>query len=154
MFILRDKDFLGALIFLAISLICLLGGYNLAAGTLSAPGPGLFPRALSSLLAILSIVLLLKSWRIQSAEEESSSTEKSRWMKVILALSGLIAYICLLDFLGYLICSFLILILLLRAVEGCTWKSTLTITLSCAVISYVVFARYLGIPLPRGIVPF
>jgi hypothetical protein len=30
----------------------------------------------------------------------------------------------------------------------------LAISLICTAVSYIVFAKYLGVPLPRGVVPY
>ena len=62
----------------------------------------------------------------------------------------LAAYTFLLDFLGYLICTFLLVLFMLRATDPQRWTVALSMALLTAVGSYVVFAIWLSVPLPRG----
>lgn len=151
MLIFRKPDSLGGLIFLIIGLMGLLSALRLPPGTLSAPGPGLFPISLGFLLAVLSLALLLRSRRESSAGGSLGLGE--RGSKVLLALGGLVAYFSLLERLGYLLCGLLILSFLLRVVEQCAWKTTLAVAVITTAGSYILFT-YLGIPLPLGILTF
>jgi len=62
----------------------------------------------------------------------------------------LTAYTFLLDPLGYPLCTFLLVLFMLRATEPQRWTVALGMAALTAVGSYVVFAIWLGVPLPRG----
>ena len=73
-----------------------------------------------------------------------------RIAKVGLLLVVLVAYTFLLDPLGYLLCTFLLVLFMLRAIDPQRWTVALGMAAVTAVGSYVVFAVWLTVPLPRG----
>ena len=151
---LKNKDFIGGLFFLIIGLICLIQGYRLSPGTLSAPGAGFFPFTLSLILVLLSLILFFKSLKTRLARMDGIIRIGTRWKHLLFALAVLIIFGYAIKPVGYILCSFMMLILLFKFVEGRSWRSALILSTSCTLISYVVFAKYLGVPLPRGILPF
>jgi putative tricarboxylic transport membrane protein len=151
---LKNKDFIGGLFFLIIGLICLVQGYRLSPGTLSAPGAGFFPFTLSLILVVLSLILFFKSLKTRLARMDGIIRIGTRWKHLLFALAVLITYGYAIKPVGYILCSFMMLVLLFKFVEGRSWRSALILSTSCTLISYVVFAKYLGVPLPRGILPF
>ena len=52
-----------------------------------------------------------------------------------------------------MVCTLLILLLLMRGLGGLNWTRSLLIAISSVALSYLVFVQ-LGVPLPRGIMPF
>jgi putative tricarboxylic transport membrane protein len=62
----------------------------------------------------------------------------------------LAAYTFLLDPLGYPICTFLLVLFMLRVLDPQRWRVALSIAVLAAAGSYVVFAVWLSVPLPRG----
>lgn len=152
MHLIKDKDFIGVLLFIVISLITFIGGYRLSRGTFSEPGPGFFPFYLSIILIILSSGLFIKFIRKRIQREELLEF-KGRNKKIFLAVLGLFGYLLTLKIMGFIISGILILTLLLKFVEERTWKLTLIIVLTCTAISFI-FGKYLGIPFPKGILGF
>jgi hypothetical protein len=73
-----------------------------------------------------------------------------RIAKVTALLLVLTAYTFLFDFLGYLICTFVLVLFMLLATHRHPWPVALSVALLTAVGSYVVFALWLSVPLPRG----
>jgi hypothetical protein len=43
------------------------------------------------------------------------------------------------------------MVFLLRAVEAQSWHRIIAIAAAAALLSYLVFARFLGVPLPTGV---
>jgi hypothetical protein len=50
-------------------------------------------------------------------------------------------------------CTLLILLLLMRGLGGLNWIPSLLIAIPSVALSYLAFVQ-LGVPLPRGIMPF
>ena len=145
------NDKVPAFAFLAIGLVALFTMFQLPFGTIHEPDSAFFPVLLSLLLILLSLLLLGQSMVSKLAEQRG--LWKDRWQKLIPAVAGLAVYAFLLKPVGYVICTFLILILCGR-MEKCSWKATFLISLLCTFLSYSVFRWYLKSPLPEGIVPF
>jgi hypothetical protein len=55
--------------------------------------------------------------------------------------------------LGYVICTLVILVLLMRGLCGMSWTRSLVIAIPGVALSYLAFTK-LGVPLPTGVLPF
>ena len=144
-------DGVPAFAFLIIGLIALIAMIQLPFGTVHEPGTSFFPVLLSILLMFLGFLLMIRALRRKLAKPVQILGEK--WKKLIPALAGLIIYAFLMKSLGYVVCTF-VLLMLIAKLEKCTWRATLLVSLLCTFISYIVFRWYLQSPLPQGIIPF
>lgn len=151
---LREKNFIGALVFFFVGIFAVFGGWRMSPGTLSSPGAGFFAFYLGIILSFLSIPLFYKGVRSRFTETRNPIEIAGRWKRLLFSLALFVSYAFVLKSVGFIICSFVLLILLFRVVEGCSWKSTLLISIICTVVSYLVFAKYLGVPLPKGVIPY
>lgn len=116
-------------------------------GTVHNPGQGFFPWWTSVLIILLAMILLIRALKLGS----SAAREKfGRIPRVLALLVVLAAYSFLLDPLGYPLCTFLLVLFMLRATDPQRWTVALGMAALTAVGSYVVFAIWLGVPLPRG----
>jgi len=76
---------------------------------------------------------------------------RESWRRIALAVGVLLAFGFSVDFLGYTLSSFLLVAILLRAIEPMRWWLIIIIALSTSVISYGIFGWLLQTPLPTGI---
>jgi putative tricarboxylic transport membrane protein len=116
-------------------------------GTIHNPGEGFFPWWASVTVVLLATILLIQGLNSRST---SARDESRRLAKVIVLLVILAAYTFLLDPLGYPICTFLLVLFMLRVLDPQRWRVALSIAVLAAAGSYVVFAVWLSVPLPRG----
>lgn len=116
-------------------------------GTVHSPGPGFFPWWISAVIVVLALILLIQALTSRSS---AAREESGRIVKVVALLVALGAYTFLLDPLGYPICTFLLVLFMLRGMDPQRWPVALSMAGLTAVGSYVVFAVWLGVPLPRG----
>jgi putative tricarboxylic transport membrane protein len=112
------------------------------------PGPALFPRILGGLMVLFGGSLGLQGFR-------SPGAWASEWLRgrgllnALFVLGGTIAYILIVDSLGFLPTASLILFGLM------CWLHVRVITAAMVAVllalgSYILFARILLVPLPRG----
>lgn len=122
-------------------------------GNLRAAGPGLFPLCLGVLLMILSGVLLLKvlleTGKDRRTAESGPETAFSA-AQVLCFLGAMVLTILLLQPLGYPCSSFLLLLFLLRTLGLRAWRWNVLLSLTAALVSYLLFVQWLKIPLPKG----
>jgi len=116
-------------------------------GTIHNPGEGFFPWWASVTVVLLATILLIQALNSRST---SARDEPRRLAKVIVLLVILAAYTFLLNPLGYPICTFLLVLFMLRVLDPQRWRVALSIAVLTAAGSYVVFAVWLSVPLPRG----
>ena len=151
---LKEKNITGAVIFLLIGLISVFEGYHIKPGTLSTPGTGFFPFYLGAILFFLSIFLLFRSLKKKRAQEDEMIKIGGRWKRLLFGLAIFIGFVYAMKPLGYIVCSLLFLAFFLKVIEGRSWRSTFIISILCTLVSYFVFSKYLGVPLPKGIIPY
>ncbi len=112
------------------------------------PGPGLMPFLVSGILLLVSLGLLARGLRKQ-APEVGKPAAKVDYGKILLVLAALFAYAFLLDRLGYVVVTFLLLGLLFWKM-GTRWSYALIASAGTALLTYFLFT-YLGLLFPEGI---
>jgi putative tricarboxylic transport membrane protein len=132
-----------------------LSSYRLKLGSLSEPGPGLMPFLLGILLSIFSLSLLLRSLKKHPTGSKDSRGE-SPWAgvdfkKVVLIFMALVCYAFLLESIGFVLVTFLLLLLLFKIVEPRKWVPALVASTLIAAVAYLLFVTILGVDLPSGV---
>lgn len=134
-----------------LSLVACLMAYRLRLGNISNPGAGLIPFGVAALLCLMSIGLWLRSlFEVTKGYQEKQVFKGIDWWRVVLVLCTLLGYGIAFNFLGFHICTFLLMILLLGVVCRQKWWVTITISLVTVFCSYLIFEAWLGCPFPRG----
>ncbi len=121
-------------------------------GNVHNPGPGFFPLWLGMILGGMSIAFLVQTTRGKESERTLRDIleEDVRWGKVLLVIAGLILYGFLMDYIGFLIVTFLLMALLLRFIEPQPWKAVIGWALGGSVGSYLIFEVWMKLRLPKG----
>jgi hypothetical protein len=127
---------------LGIGAAVLAYGYGL--GSLRRPGPGLWPFAVSVLIALLAVLLLVIGRGLDDAEKFTRSS--------LLVLTGGATFVglaLLLPTIGFEIPAILLGIVWLRFLGGETWRSTIVISVATTAAFYLLFLYALKIALPH-----
>lgn len=145
-----DRRDMGAGVFcLVVALFVVWRSGELGIGSVSEPGAGFLLFLTSLCLGGLSILLIATSVR----KENRSIAELWRnvaWPKVLLAVIALLLYAVCLPVLGYLLCSFLLMVVF-YSVGRFRTTTVLASAFATAAISYVIFQLLLKVRFPRGI---
>ena len=116
-------------------------------------GPAAFPRLISILLILCSILLILTE--IRRKEEEKLSLFN---VKLLIGFGAVVAYFLLLNPLGFLLDSAVIvlvmMLLLLNEPLKKAWPLLASVSIAVPVALYAIFAVFLKVPLPTGILSF
>jgi putative tricarboxylic transport membrane protein len=132
------------------------GGLRCGLGQLTSPGAGFFPLLTGSVMSLLSAALLVKSilQRDRTGQEESFWLRPGSSRKVLAALACLVFYLLALDFLGYIVTTFVFILSLFRWINGKRWTTSLLAALILSAGSYLLFKTGLGVSLPMGVIKF
>ncbi|MGH2393546.1 MAG: tripartite tricarboxylate transporter TctB family protein [Candidatus Limnocylindria bacterium] len=118
-------------------------------GVVRNPGPGFFPWWVSLTLGTAALVQLghlLIARRVPGAARPGGGLGR------VVALVALLAvYSLVVETVGYPIATFGLVLFMLRVTEPHPWPLALGIALLAAAGSYVLFAVWLGVPLPAGL---
>ena len=124
---------------------------KLAFGSLRVPQTGFFPRALGILLVLLALGELLRALRLSEPVLSMEKIAGEGWIRIGATLATMLGFALVLEWLGFLLATFLLMVLLLRAIEAPRWPKVFVVALVTALLSYGLFAYLLGVPLPAGI---
>ena len=119
-------------------------------GNFRMPGPGAWPFLLAIAMALLG------GWLVFRPQPTTKVALKGvpRWGRLAIALGTLFGYVLILEPLGYLVATTLLMFAQLHWGENRHWATSLFIAVMGAVISFLVFGFWLKVPLPSGILPF
>jgi len=113
------------------------------------PGPAFMPFWLGLVMAILALMMLIKSLKEKNAGAAwLPRGEGLRDMLVVLAAT--VAFVALLNVTGMIIGTALYLAVLIRYLGRHPWWMTLAIALAAAGFNWLVFVHWLRVPMPEG----
>jgi len=135
----------------AILLAAIVGSvsWQYGVGSATLPGPGFWPLAIALSMAGLGAALIAHPTPAGSAPTDGVS----RWKRFAVGMGTLVFYVLALEPLGYLAATFVLLVVQLRWVEGCSWRASFLTSALAAAISFIVFRALLDVPLPHGMLP-
>jgi putative tricarboxylic transport membrane protein len=139
-----------AAVLLVAGLLGVVEAGKLASGSIATPGPGFFPLCLAGGFSVVAGVLLVASFRERNVGPGAPLIVAGRRGQVVAAIVTLVVYAFVLEPLGFVLATFLLMVVLFRAVEPQRWLVALGGAALCAALSHVVFRMWLGVRLPRG----
>ncbi len=149
----RNKDQTSSLSCLALALfICVQTIWKLPLGSWRDPGPGFWPLGAGIALGSLSALNLILSLRRSSPKDKETWYPKKSWKMLVLILAAMLAYVFSLEILGFLVATFLLLILFFRTAPNPQgWGVSIGGSALLSFAAYVIFDWWLKSELPTGI---
>lgn len=141
------RDLVSGLFWLAVAIFTAAQGLSLKLGSLQRPGPGFFPFWGGVILGLLSIVLVVRALTGPEAGERVRVRLESA--KPVVALGAVLGYLLMLETVGFVTVTFLLLLLLFR-LEGRAWAFSAASAVAGALASYALFELWLRTQLPAG----
>jgi putative tricarboxylic transport membrane protein len=122
-------------------------------GEMRDTGGGFFPlliAAITGLLAILAFISALKE-KPEPRETETGPVQPFRWWNLVIIVAALVAYGLTLEKVGFLVNTFLFMLLLVKVIETQSWTKALIAALITSVVSELFFNVLLSAQIPKGI---
>jgi hypothetical protein len=135
---------------MVFSLAVCLESWRLNVGDLHAPGPGFLPFIAGLLLALLSLIAFIQALKEKPSQEKSFVSFGHNLMKVGVLSGSLILYVLLLNTLGFIIGTLLLLLFLFRIMEPLKWRTVIFASVITLAAAYLLFDFFLGTRLPKG----
>jgi putative tricarboxylic transport membrane protein len=136
--------------FLVASGAYLAASLGFPLGEVAKPGPGFFPVGVGIFLCLAAVALMVGRRRGAPGGAGVASLSRAARARVFATIVGLVAFCLLLPWLGYPVCAFLFIALLLRRLGGARWPGVVVTAVLGALVSYYVFGVLLGVPLPAS----
>jgi putative tricarboxylic transport membrane protein len=148
-------DRISGIFWLCFAVLMIIQSYRLGLGILTKPGPGFLFFWVNIVLAIMSLVVIIRTW-VGKKEEGPPSTLFGRQNipKIIFVLISLFVYAILMETVGFIPVTLLLFIFLLGIIDKKKWYYTVFVSITVTVISYLIFEIWLQSQLPKGLLGF
>jgi len=146
----RRWDQIIGLIWLALGIGITIEAIHLGLGELRFPGIGFMAFLIGISLGFSGFILTVFK-TVKGKREDDKIWAGQNWKNVVIPLITLLIYIALLETLGFLIATFLLIFLLFKITTSKRWFSPLLTSLIVVLLSYLLFFVWLKIPLPKGV---
>jgi putative tricarboxylic transport membrane protein len=145
----------GGLLILTIGVVLLIAAYQLPYMVEHVPGPGFVPLWLSFGILASGAVVTAKAMRGRLRPGEPIEwPDRPGWRQVGVMLAALALALVLFDSLGFVITTTAFMTAVIFSLGVRSWVTLITAPIAAAAILYAVFAVWLGVPLPPGVLNF
>jgi putative tricarboxylic transport membrane protein len=157
----KKHDCVTGLVWFALGIGICIGSIKLKLGNLNTPGPGFLPFLSGASLGLFGLILTFLATRAGLEERENVKGQKNLvnwdWKRVInplITLFILVVYVLALEPLGFLLTTFICLLLLFKLPEPKEWLMPLVLSFSATAFSYLLFSVWLQCQFPKGLIRF
>ena len=124
--------------------------WRLPFGSITRPSAGFFPLCLAVSLTVVAAVVWLRALRGDAQVVAARTSARGGLLRAAATLATLFAYAFALGHLGFAVATFVLILVLLRAIEPQPWPVALGGALAAVAASHVLFRVWLGVRLPVG----
>jgi putative tricarboxylic transport membrane protein len=130
------------LLAVAVGIAVAFGARDLGVGSLTDPGPGLWPLVVSAVLVITGAVVAARPG------DDAEAIGRDAWT-VVVACVTLVAYTAVIRVVGFELPTIALLAMWMRVFGGEPWRTTVAVSVGVTVVVYLVFILALGVALPH-----
>jgi putative tricarboxylic transport membrane protein len=127
---------------LAVGIAAALGARDLGLGSLTDPGPGLWPLVVSGVLVIAGAAVAVRPG------DDAEAIGRDAWT-VVVACATLVAYTAVIGVVGFELPTVVLLAFWLRVFGAESWRMTFAVSVGATAVVYAVFVLALGVALPH-----
>lgn len=151
-----NAERIGGLFWLLLGCAAVYGGLDLGLGTMQEPGSGFLTVVAGGFVGIMALAVMIQSYRgdPRAHARISDLWEGVLWHRAVAIVGLILLFIFSFETIGFFVCSFLLLVIIMRWLEGLDWPICLIVPTVATVTTYVVFKKLMNISLPAGIFGF
>ncbi len=147
----KKHDLYGGVFWLVIAAFVSGMGLKFGLGSIGYPGPGFFPFLVGLILLGLSVGILLMGLKERRAAEGNFAQWPFFRKNVFFILAILFAYAFSLEYVGYVVGSFFLLLYLFKVPGAQKWWFSTLMTVAMVAMTYYVFGVLLQAQFPKGV---
>ena len=152
----RDRDVTSSVFWAVVGILFCIGGIHYGLRRSGIPGPGFLPFVTGLILVALSLILLISRLLRKRDEADSAGEPMPRGQaltRILKALGALCLYVLILEHLGFMLTTFLFMVLVLR-LEPRRWIFIIPAAIGTTAFFFFLFKVLLKVPLPPGILGY
>jgi putative tricarboxylic transport membrane protein len=157
------KDIASSLVLILFSLTFLMYTTRYPLDDWENPGPAVFPLLLGGLLLFLAVWQLIRAFLSPNAPDrlrgkgslitavKAFFLDNQGEAKVFIMTALLVLYILMMQWIGFFVSTFLLVILSSRLMERRDWVRPIVLSLGVCLFCYLLFEIWLKVSFPRGL---
>lgn len=149
----KRHDLISSGILFGFGLLILLYAPEFGLGRLNSPGSGFMPFLSGLVICGFSATNFFQALQKKATPSEKI-WDKVNFRKLIWVMLILCAYAILLERTGFIIDTFLLILILMRYVGSEPWLKSILGAVLSSILTYLLFETWLSAQLPRGIFGF
>lgn len=151
-----NAERLGSLFWFVLGTAAVYGSLDLGLGEMGQPGSGFLTFVAGCFVALMAVIVFVQSYRGDPATQRRVSDlwQGVKWQRAILITILICIFIAVFETLGFFICSFALLFIIMKWLEGLDWKTSVFVPAITIAGTYLLFKTVLKISLPAGIFGF
>lgn len=138
-------------------IICILA-LQFDLGSFHQPGPGFVALLTGLFIAVMGLAMILARVMSKRRPDKASGTDHTfqieAWPRLVYTMALLLAYVILIDPVGFILTTFLLMFGLFFDHQKRNYIWSLFFSIVTALVSYLVFEVWLRCQLPRGLFPW
>ena len=150
----KVSDFTLALVLLALAFAMAVGALSFPPMPGQAFGPKLFPSIVAAGFALCAVALIIRAIKAKtiniSIVRPEWWNEPGRRVNLLILLGSIVVYTLLIERLGFVLTTLALLVVLMKRL-GASWRATLFASFLGTASTYIMFAYWLRVPLPPGL---
>jgi putative tricarboxylic transport membrane protein len=149
----RRADRITALLLLAFGVSFVVGARQFPYSSANGPGSGFLPFWLGLVMAALALMLFVRALR--ATDPGPAWLPSGRPLaRIVVVVAATALFIGLMGVVGMALGTALFLVGLLRFLEGHGWGVTLGVAAGTALVNWLIFSYWLGVPFPVSVLGF
>ncbi len=152
-----EREKWSSLVWLGVGIWICIASLMLSLGEFHNPGPGFLSFFAGLIMAGLALIVHLQSRQARPGKKKENPepiwADRAKGMKMVLTVAALLVYAVVMNYLGFLIGTFLFLAFLLKVIEPQRWSVALLGSLVASAAFYGIFEFGLQSQLPKGLFP-
>ncbi|KGR73752.1 tripartite tricarboxylate transporter TctB family protein [Ureibacillus sinduriensis] len=145
----KSFDKISGVVFLVISILFITGSLQISGSAYgSAVGPKTYPLILGIILGLLSLRLIYETFK-KNTESQKNEKPQMKYKNLGIILISAILYITLLEIIGFVLSTFLFLLVAFQVMEKGKIISSIIIAAVFSIGVYLMYVNLLGGTLPK-----
>lgn len=149
----KRQEMMSSIIVFCFGLCVVFYSPHFNVGSLKRPGSGFVPFISGVVICVFSIITFLQAF-FHKSDKVEKVWAKVKFQTLIFVILILFMYPILINLLGFIICSFLIILFVMRYAGYQSWRTSFLGASLSSVLSYLLFETWLKGQLPKGILGF
>ncbi len=147
-------DQTSGLFWLLVSIAVFVESIRLGIGDLHNPGRGFLTFGASGIMGILALILFVQASLQKKEVEREPLFAGKMWKRIVLVLTVLWLYSWAMPTVGYLISTFVLMVLLFWVLERKKFGWVLASSVLSTLLTYFIFSKWLNCQFPDGFFGF